>query len=198
MRRIFFDLDDTLYKSDELRMRRENAIQKFLEEEGKIGEYLFLKKQYNTIRSFEMLGISREKFYEILESVEINIPSDMRIKKILKNLSQKYHLIILSNSSEKLVHEILVQLEIKEFFIKILCGDKISHPKPHPEAFIEVRKDDIFVGNSFNKDLKIPKERGAITILVSESHHPGADFNIKKIYEISEVINQIESEFFVC
>ncbi|KHO51471.1 MAG: hypothetical protein QT05_C0041G0005 [archaeon GW2011_AR13] len=56
MSKIIFDLDDTLYVSDELRSNREKVILDFLGD--KVGEYFELKKENSTMKSLEILGIS--------------------------------------------------------------------------------------------------------------------------------------------
>jgi len=185
VKRIFFDLDDTLYKNKKLREDREKAIISFLGEKAE--EYKELKKNNNTIKSLEILGISKETFYQIISSVPIELEKDERLIEILGRLFENFELLIISNSPEKIVEEIIKKLGIEKFFSKLITGDKMKKTKPHPTAFEEIKFGDTVVGNNFDKDLKIPKQIGAITILVSESPNSEADFNIHHIYEIDYI-----------
>ncbi len=78
-------------------------------------------------------------------------------------------------------------------FSKIYSGEDFRFPKPSKEAFRIVEKGDICIGNSYYKDLSIPKELGAITILISEDNIYQADYILKEIYEIFNIIEKIKS-----
>src|SRR3989339_347798 len=56
MSKIIFDLDDTLYVSDELRNNREKVILDFLGDRA--GEYFELKKENSTMKSLVILSNS--------------------------------------------------------------------------------------------------------------------------------------------
>ena len=192
MKKIIFDLDGTLYDDNEVRKIREEAILK------KVGDnlekYKEYKKIHSTTKSLELIGISRSEFYELLINTKITLQKDEKLISLLKNLKNEYELIILSNSPKECVLDILTQLEITEFFSRIFSGNDFQNPKPSIEAFQIVSKGDICIGNTFKKDLMIPKEIGAITILVSEenNNYP-ADYIIQKIHDLLEIIEKIKS-----
>ena len=184
--KIIFDLDDTLYSSKELREKRERKILEFLGNRSE--EFLELRKSNTTIGSLSKLGINKETFFKIMEEVPINLNKDEKLIGILKNLKERHKLIVLSSISYSCVKKSLEQLGIIDLIDKFYGGDNFLTSKPSEEIFSIVEKGDICVGNNFNKDLLIPKKKGAVTILVSDKENPSPDFTIKSIYDIEEVI----------
>ena len=184
--KIIFDLDDTLYNSKELREKRERKILEFLGDRSK--EFQELRKSNTTIGSLSKLGIDRGAFFKIMEEVPINLNKDEKLRVILKNLKERCRLIVLSNISYSCVKKSLEQLGIIDLIDKFYGGDNFLASKPSEEIFSIVEKGDICVGNNFNKDLLVPKKKGAVTILISEKNNPDSDFTIKSIYDIEKVI----------
>jgi len=184
--KIIFDLDDTLYVDKELRHQRNNTILKFLGERSL--DFIRLKKYYTTLNSLRKLGVSREKFYDLMDDVEINLEEDIKLIKLFESLRGRYQLIVLSNSSKQCVEITLNKLGIFNLIDEIYCGEDFKEPKPFEDCFFMIRQGDFCVGNNFEKDLKIPQERGAITILVGNEDGQ-ANYVINNIYELEEVLN---------
>jgi len=191
MKKIIFDLDDTLYKDKSLRGEREKAIIKVLK--GKTKRYQELRKTNSTIESLEKLGVSRKKFYKIMGEVPIKLKKDGELREFIAELESKYKLVVLTNSPLWCAKKILTQIGIIDLFDKIYGGDHFEEVKPSEECFFMVAKGDICVGNNFKKDLAVPQKKGAVTVLVSEEDSADSDFNIKNIYELSRVIEAIET-----
>jgi len=189
MKKIIFDLDDTLYKSEELRDAREKAILELLGERAEF--YISLREKQGTIKSLSEMGISRKEFFKIMESVEINLEEDFILREILQNLKKDYTLIVLSNISKLCIEKTLKALGILALIDEVQGGDCFINPKPHEATFSVVGRGDICVGNNFAKDLLVPKTKGAITILITEKPDSRADFNIRSIYEINKIIDQL-------
>jgi FMN phosphatase YigB (HAD superfamily) len=190
MKSIIFDLDDTLYASKELRGRREKALLDFLGRKAE--KYTELRKTHTTLQSLSLLGISKEKFFDIMESIQINLKKDLMLRRMLNKLSSDYELIVLSNSSSLCVIETLKKLGVLDLFDRYYGGDCFKNTKPHEECFSMVKKGDICVGNNFKKDLLMPKKKAAVTVLVSNEKSSDADFTIKNIYELSKVIKKLK------
>lgn len=188
MRKVIFDLDDTLYQSKELRTQREEALLKFLGERK--SEYLELRKHNSTLKSLEKLGISREKFYEEMEKVPITLEKDENLRKSLEKLKENRRLVVISNISTKCVRETLERLGVLDLVDEYYGGDKFKQSKPAEENFSIVDAGDLCIGNDFRKDLEIPKKKGATTVLVSESFNPAADFTIKNIHELNSMMDR--------
>lgn len=183
--KIIFDLDDTLYSDKNLREEREKEIHKLIK--GKEKEFEELRKTCRTIESLNKLGISKNEFYGAMERVPINLSRDERLIKILKYLSERYKLIVISNDSCKLVKLTLEKLGIIDFFSEYYGGDSFVNEKPSEEAFSMVTSEDYCIGNNYKKDLLIPKLKGAKTILISDSKNENVDYVINNIYEIERL-----------
>ena len=188
MRQIIFDLDDTLYDNKDMRKKREKAILKFLG--NKKNEYLKLRKNNGTVKSLKILGIEKRQFFNLVNGVEILLKKDLRLIRLFKRLKKKFKIIVLSNSSDFCIQECLEKLGILYFIDECYSGEDFENFKPFKECFYMVQKGDICVGNNFKKDLEIPKQFGAITILIGDSKE--ADFNIKNIYELENCLEEIE------
>lgn len=187
-------MDDTLYIDKDLRNQRENAIIRYLGEKTK--KYFELRKSSNTINSLEILGISKNKFYEIIDSVPVNLKPNKELKSMLSRLKREFNLIILSNSSKEKIKEITKQLNIQDLFSEIYGGDCFFQVKPAEEAFFMIKEGDICIGNSFKKDLEIPKRKGAITILLSDLQNPEAHYTIRNIFELEQILDTIKAMSF--
>jgi FMN phosphatase YigB (HAD superfamily) len=185
MKKIIFDLDDTLYHDEELRGLRETAILEFLKDKKE--NYKKLKENgKGTIESFRLIGLFREDFFKIINRVPINISRDDKLIELLKKLKKNYQLIVVSNSPKHCVKEIIQKLGIIEIIDKYYYGENFNYEKPNEECFFMVRSGDICVGNSFRKDLEVPKAKGAVTILIGKEDNR-ADFSIKTIYEMAKI-----------
>ena len=190
-RKIIFDLDETLYGDSSLRERREKAILDFLGERKK--KYLRLKKDMGTIASLNKLGIDKKVFYNIIEKVEINLKKDIKLRKIIKQLRKEFEIIVLSNVSRGLVEETLKKIGIIDLIDNYYGSDCFSQQKPALECFFMIKKEDICIGNNYEKDLEVPKNLGAITILTGKNDiRP--DFCAKDIYEIEKIISKLYSK----
>lgn len=186
MRKIIFDLDDTLYKSPKLREARDKAIIGFLGEKSE--NYKELKKTNSTLKSLELSGINRKEFLKIMNNVPIELEKDSLLITLLEKLSKDNKLVIISNISLFCIKETITKLGISHLISEYYGAEDFSVPKPCDEAFKIVEEGDICIGNNFNKDLEIPKNKGAITILISDSKDDRADYNVKGIYEIEDII----------
>ena len=182
--KIIFDLDDTLYKKPEKTKKREEAILEFFGDKKE--DFLELHKKFGTIGSFVELGEERGQFFRLMDKVPINLEKDEILIKILNNLKKNHTLIVLSNNSISCIKTSLEQLGILELIDEMYSTEDFANSKPAEECFCMVDKGDICVGNSFRKDLMIPKQKGATTIFVG-GEHPEADFNIQKIHELEKL-----------
>lgn len=187
---IIFDLDDTVYRSNQLRINRERAILKVVGD--KIKEYRELKKINTTTKSLEKIGIPKEELYKILESVPINLKKNTKLSGLFEKIKGKHKLIVISNSPKSCVLQVLQKLELISLVDEVYGGDSFKEPKPSDEAFSIVEAGDICIGNNFKKDLEIPKSKGAITILISKKENKEVDFTIGSILELENVLSRLD------
>lgn len=193
MRKIIFDLDDTLYVSKELRRSREKAILNLLG--GKVEKYLELKKRHTSMESLDILGIGNMEFFELMSGVEINLKKDLKLVDLLKELKNNYELIVLSNSSRFCVKETLIKLGIFDLIDSYYSSEDFGKIKPCRECFFMVKRGDICVGDNFRKDLEVPKQMGAKTIFVG-GFHEDADKCVDDVYELGNFLKVSTNSIF--
>jgi FMN phosphatase YigB (HAD superfamily) len=191
MKKIIFDLDDTLYIDKELREKREKAILEFLGNKSRA--YKKLKKEGSgTIEAFKKLGFERREFFNIIKKIPIELEKDWRLRLIIKKIKKKYKLIVLSNSPGFCVKKTLKKLGIIDLFDGYYSGEDFFYEKPHESCFFMIEKEDICVGNNFKKDLEVPKKLGAVTILICKDEKGLADYEINHIYDLVKILEKIE------
>jgi len=189
MKKIIFDLDDTLYASKELRELREQEILKLVG--NKVDDYEKLRKTNTTTQSILKLGIPRERLFEALNSVDVPLKKDKLLINVLKNLKENYELVVMSNSPSLAVRKTLNKLGISNLISDTYSAEDFPRSKPAEECFFMVSKGDVCVGNNFDKDLAIPKKMGAITIYLGKEPHPDAHASIKTVYEIESALEKV-------
>lgn len=74
-----------------------------------------------------------EYFWKIDE--EQGIPLMPFVKECLEYLSGKYELALASSTRQVSVEKLLTKNEIIDYFPRRMCGDMVTHSKPHPEIY---------------------------------------------------------------
>lgn len=202
---LIFDIDGTLANFDKL---LEYRYEKFIREisiKGNLSldnarELFFntkfeLKKfdKYSTIDAMKHLGFSEQEFYDMMNdvSVENRIFAFDGVKEVLKELSLKYRMVVLTNTPYIATIETLKYLEVFEYFDGIYSIDKNSFVKPSVNIYEKILldfncKDGYSIGNSVEKDLVPAKEVGLKTILINNSYD--SDFVDYKITGLRELL----------
>ncbi len=166
---IFFDLDRTLWHFDKNSKKVLNDIyidfelnnfiphfQEFYKKYYKINEELWdnyrnekiskedlrWKRFYNTLIFFKV--DNRELSAKIGEYYIINSPKQKELfpftKEVLKYLSEKYQLHIISNGFEEVQYIKLQESGIINYFKEIILSEKVGVKKPHPLIFKKALK----------------------------------------------------------
>ncbi|MCD4760244.1 HAD-IA family hydrolase [archaeon] len=121
---------------------------------------------------------------------------------MLKQLSKKYTLCLLSNNSHEKIEMILKQTKInKKLFRLIIGNDEVKHPKPFPDEIYKAEKKlnkkvKFMVGDSLQdiKTAKAAKVKSIILLTAPKSIWKDlkeADFIIKDIKEIPNIIKEV-------
>jgi len=93
-----------------------------------------LKKVYG--KDFDvaaLLARTSEYFWQINE--EKGIPLMPGVTECLEYLSGKYQLALASSTRQSSVEKLLKETGIIKYFPKRMCGDMVTHSKPHPEIY---------------------------------------------------------------
>lgn len=122
------------------------------------------------------LGISKEDFYQCIESVDPHryVQPDPLLTKALAKFKQECKIGLLTNVSRQTTARILHALGIDHNqFEAIVAGDEVSHIKPAKEPFLKLvgllqaqLEKSVMVGDRIYIDLIPAKELGMMTVLL--------------------------------
>ena len=158
IRAVIFDMDDTLYACNELRMYFREAASLLISQTLHLSEAQG-KKEYHRVRE----RLTEEKGYrpsnwDILINMGISeadwishsiksvdptrfLKKDDRLIEILKRLKKRYRLGILTNNNRVQADRILSTLCISEFFDVIRAATEAGWRKPSPHPFRKIVRD---------------------------------------------------------
>ncbi len=191
IKRIIFDLDDTLMVSDEIFSK---CIKKGLQEEGyslkgniveKIDNFFEEYERTHQYYDYEEVAVSFNKRNKMqittqtlkrIDEILVNeFPGKVmeNIPKILEYLSSKYELVVLTNYFYDVQVERLKRTNLKKYFKKIFAGDKIPC-KPYPESYKLAAENNLYeqclvIGDNILNDYLKPLELGMQAILFDKT-----------------------------
>ncbi|MCL7397160.1 MAG: HAD family hydrolase [Thaumarchaeota archaeon] len=202
---VVFDVDGTLYRSEEYERYLRESIYMVLGEMLGIdyreaGVRLeSLKKSLKTVSlSVEAMGVDRRRFYELLaERVEpsIYIKPRLEVKNLLSKLRERNVKIgCHTNSGRRLYLKVIraINLSVSDFDVIVTSDD--ADPKPLKNGYILLSRllgvpfnKILYVGDRWEVEVKPAKELGMLTALVY-SRKGKPDFYLKDITEILKII----------
>ncbi len=149
---IFFDMDGTLFPTEEYHARALCELLKPLSVElnwqdlchefaGMTDEQVLIelkKRNSLNIDVKEFLKLKNEKFFSVTTK-KILLPDDL--KKFIQEVSNKGLKLAIVTSSEKSVTDFLIEKEdIRKYFPLILTREDTSQNKPNPMPYLEAMK----------------------------------------------------------
>ena len=211
IKRLIFDVDQTLIAGASF----EKAQQEALTEYGKytddnylklnkaLDEYelyydKYTKKDYLDFLSQNVGEVFDERFLKIFfeKLREYSTPTqDIRLTKVIENLSKKYELVLLSNYFEESQRNRLNKLGINDFFTEYY-GEKIC--KPNKIAFLSAignhnPKECVMIGDNIELDIKGALNNNINTIWINPNNKK-ADVNTREVKQVSDItLDLIES-----
>ncbi len=124
-----------------------------------------------------------------------NISLKPGVRETLEALKKDFRLFIITDEHRFVFEKKLDKLGLEKFFELIITSDDIGVMKPSEKFYSELKKlsgleyeNLLAVGDSFEKDLEIPKSLGMKTVLFG-SQNTSVDFCIKNISELEGVSN---------
>ena len=207
---ICFDLDGTLvdthdwnvdaelkaFKKNGINVKREKLYSMWgmtLTDQIKIVSPKTKKEKINQIR---------KDFEKERKNTLEGIKPYKNTKRILKKLSKKYTLCLLSNNSHKKIEMILKQTKINKKLFKIIIGDdEVKRAKPFPDEIYKAEKElkkkvQFMVGDSL-QDIKTAKASKVKSVIILTSPKQvwkdlkEANYKIKDIKELPKLINGV-------
>jgi pyrophosphatase PpaX len=204
---IFFDMDNTLINSDKAH------IVAFQEAFKKFGLKKISSKKLKKMFGIPGKFIIKELFPTLSEKeVEkvVNYHDDYLVKKshkylklfkgvkgILKRLSKRYRLGLLSNCKMKEIIASLKAVDIDcEIFDVIIGNDNVKRAKPYPDEILKAekcakQKAKYMVGDSIY-DVKAGKNAGVKTIAIASGNFSKKELNKEKPSKLLNNIRELE------
>jgi len=222
---IIFDLDDTLYPEKMFVMSGFQAVSKYLSKKYDIPyEIIFIKLK----KGFER-GIRKNNFNVLLGELKIkddmvlnkiieiyrhhfpNISLDSDTEKVIKELSVKFKLALVTDGYPLTQKNKITALELSKYFDLIKINDiSRGENKKNLEIFSKIIKqigeknnNMVFVGDNPLKDFNIPKKLGLYTVRMIrkdgiynhiQENLEFIDYTIKDMGELFKVISDIEKD----
>lgn len=192
IRSIVFDLDGTLYVSDEMAGEVERAAERLVAATRGVsvaeGRDLLrtarrrlaevLDEEPTLTRTCENLGIDLVDLHRAFQKgvhPERHLSHDPVLGALLDSLRDNYDLYIYTNNNLPQTRKILALLGVEDCFQRLYTVEFTLLPKPDPEALQRVLEDIggppesfLFVGDRQAVDLKLPAARGIATLQVRE------------------------------
>ena len=101
---------------------------------------------------------------------------------------------VVTNKPSWLTNPLMDRLGLARRAACVVSGDTTANRKPHPEPIIkairalEMRPDEsLYVGDS-NTDVESANSAGAVSVFYSDGENPDANFNIKDLMELKNII----------
>lgn len=207
---VVFDLDGTLYESEEYTRQLIESICNTLAELLSIdiqdAEKLLheLRMRYGSITlGLKSLGIEKSEFYRSLVdklSPERLLKARPQLLELLSELKRRgFKLACHTNASKALAEKVLnaLRIPLKTFDIIVTCED--AEPKPMPDGYLKIAEalrlkyDEIlYVGDRWRVELEPAKKLGMKTALISSKPVGAPDLILKNVLDLSEKIGSLK------
>ncbi|PUA34087.1 MAG: hypothetical protein B9J98_01525 [Candidatus Terraquivivens tikiterensis] len=204
---IIFDIDGTLYRSDEYEKELHRKIVELLAErlgcssEEAKAKLRMLRREVASISwCLIKLGINLREFYAELAK-RVN-PSDYiteakEVRDLLRKLKESgFKLAAHTNSGKALALKVLGALGIEPSTFDIIVTSDEAEPKPSRDGYLKILRlarmtagEAVYVGDRYEVDLKTAKELGIKTIMVGKGGTSrDVDFQVENILEVEGLI----------
>lgn len=123
---------------------------------------------------------------------------------LLRSLQGKYRIFVVTNGVSRSQYSRISNAGIGEYIERVFVSEDVGCEKPDPEFFKRVlaelgdvnESESIIVGDSMTSDIPAGAEAGMLTCLYNPegkvyTQEPAPDFEIKRLSELSEIIESI-------
>jgi len=148
---IIFDLDGVLVDTKLIHFEALNsALKKFNFEEISIDDHIKIFDGLPTIEKLKLLKKNKKipkKFFSKIQKFKQKITSEIlkrkikknnKIIKIMKNLRNKYKIVVATNAVNSTLNICLNKLGIEKYVDFKLSNEDINQPKPNPEIYLRI------------------------------------------------------------
>jgi len=205
---VIFDVDGTLYQSQEYEKHLYRCIVRVISESlgvemQEAAEKLRqMKNIYKTVsRSVEALGINRHRFYELLSiyaEPRNYIKHNPRTAYVLRELRRRgYKVALHTNSGRRLAEKVLDAIGIERDCYDVLITSDDAEPKPSLNGYFMCLdrlgakpEETLYVGDRAEVELKPAKEAGMKTAIIGgkRTNHEFIDYFLNSLDSVLNIL----------
>ncbi len=188
-------------------------VQQILHIDVPFSEYVGRMEQAMMTQKFNSL---REAFESICEEFKVQCDEDKmelligmwnkswmlakpyeEVQEELKNLKKDYTLILVSNTDNFSINQVLDKFQLREFFNHVFLSYDLGLIKTDKKFLKKVLKeaklaaeDCVFVGDSIHSDMEAAKEAGIKGVLMDHKQRQHFEPKIRNLKELSSILDQ--------
>jgi uncharacterized cofD-like protein/HAD superfamily hydrolase (TIGR01549 family) len=148
-------------------------------------------------------GAEREAYEMFYQTILANIRLYPSVKETLTALDKQYELLVFSEDTRDKLHAKLETCGIHAFFDSIISSEDIGMMKRSKEYYTSVFEkygivpaECLVVGDSYERDLKVPRRLGCTTVLFDPEHqsnddHASVDYVITDHSELQRIVREL-------
>lgn len=140
----------------------------------------------------------KEDHKAVMRDMKRRINLFPEVKNVLKKLSKKYRLIVITTSTHEM-NEIKLETEgLKSYFSKIFSvTSDFKMTKKNPDVFLKIIKklkikknEIVYVGDNYEDDCIVPRKAGIKSILIDRKNKHEGKFIINNLKKLENLINE--------
>lgn len=205
---VIFDMDGLMIDSERVTY---NEYVKKLEQ---LGHYDFTEELYRNClgknkqgicqvfinhygEDFPMTEVWDDVHVWIDESLRQYVPKKKGLVELLEYLkANNYKTIVATSSGRTRVDEILKNADLTKYFDDTICGDEVTHGKPHPEIFLtacqklDVKPDEALVLEDSEAGILAAYDGHIDVICIPDMKYPEPQF-VEKVTKIVDSLDEV-------
>lgn len=148
---------------------------------------------------FPMVEVWDDVHVWIDESLRKFVPKKTGLDELLKFLKENnYKTIVATSSARERVNEILKNAQIEQYFDDSICGDEVTHGKPHPEIFLTacqklgIRPEEAIVLEDSEAGIEAAHRAHIKAICIPDMKYPEEEFACKTTKIVDSLLDVID------
>ncbi len=205
---VIFDMDGLMIDSERV------TYNEYVKKLERLGHYDFTEELYRNClgknkqgicqvfidhygEDFPMTEVWDDVHVWIDESLRQYVPKKKGLVELLEYLkANNYKTIVATSSGRTRVDEILKNADLTKYFDDTICGDEVTHGKPHPEIFLtacqklDVKPDEALVLEDSEAGILAAYDGHIDVICVPDMKYPEPQF-VEKVTKIVDSLDEV-------
>lgn len=205
---VIFDMDGLMIDSERV------TYNEYVKKLAQLGHHDFTEELYRNClgknkqgicqvfidhygQDFPMTEVWDDVHVWIDESLRQYVPKKKGLVELLEYLkANNYKTIVATSSGRARVDEILKNADLTKYFDDTICGDEVTHGKPHPEIFLtacqklDVAPEDALVLEDSEAGILAAYDGHIDVICVPDMKYPEPQF-VEKVTKIVDSLDQV-------